>query len=309
MNKCYGYIRVSTKDQEDNGVSLKAQQDTLHQWFTREKPKNDWDGDFRVFIDGGVSAFKKNLPKRPQGNALIATAQPGDTVVFTKLDRAFRSVADGNITLEWFKKKSIRIVFLDLGNGQPVDAATIPGFLQINGMLQLAQLESMMKSERTKATHKYLYEQRGWVTQPLPGHEVYNVGRIRKQRHDPDQIENAKKFLACLWTKGVDAAGEMIKNKEVQFWKKRKGKFMPCFDVSKYQIIRQVVCRICERSLMILYYTKLLAPFARQHGIDPAALMNPAKGLVRSPVTNDWYKADTRFAKWEEHYDLSGTTP
>jgi len=55
------------------------------------------------------------LADRPEGQRLLATLQPGDTVITAKLDRAFRSAADALGTLEQLKEDKIGLHMIDLG--------------------------------------------------------------------------------------------------------------------------------------------------------------------------------------------------
>jgi putative DNA-invertase from lambdoid prophage Rac len=84
----YGYARVSTVMQVDEGESLDVQQRTISGYALMHGMKLD-----RVFVERGVSGSKP-LFERPQGGALLAAIKPGDVVITPKLDRMFRSALD-----------------------------------------------------------------------------------------------------------------------------------------------------------------------------------------------------------------------
>jgi hypothetical protein len=55
------------------------------------------------------------LAKRPQGARLLAALRPGDVIVWSRMDRCFRSAFDALATIEGFKKRKISLWLLDLG--------------------------------------------------------------------------------------------------------------------------------------------------------------------------------------------------
>src|SRR5260221_14731401 len=66
------------------------------------------------FVEAGVSGSVP-LADRPEGQRMLTTLQPGDTVITAKLDRAFRSAADALGTLEHLKEDRIGLHMIDLG--------------------------------------------------------------------------------------------------------------------------------------------------------------------------------------------------
>lgn len=105
----YGYIRVSTIMQAEEGESLDVQQRKLEGWAMMEG-----EGLKKVFVERGVSGSKP-LGMRAEGAKLLEALKPGDTVVAAKLDRAFRNAYDALGILKDFKKEGIKLVLLDLG--------------------------------------------------------------------------------------------------------------------------------------------------------------------------------------------------
>jgi len=147
MPKVYGYTRVSHIDSFDRGLSLGTQEDTIRAYFEQRikpnEPDMEWGG---VFCDPVVSAYRKQLVKRPQGANLNHVLKKGDVVVFARLDRAFRSMLDFCLTSKSWDEKGVRFVFCDQG----WDTSTATGRLLISNLAAFAEFQSAMISERTK---------------------------------------------------------------------------------------------------------------------------------------------------------------
>ena len=105
----YGYARVSTERQADEGVSLEEQirrieGRALEQgWLIAE-----------TFIERGISGSVP-LGDRPEGARLVAALQAGDVVIAAKLDRMFRSAWDALNVIRDFQRRRISLWPLDLG--------------------------------------------------------------------------------------------------------------------------------------------------------------------------------------------------
>lgn len=106
----YGYCRVSTIDQADNGNSLDVQKSRIEA-EAQAKALKSFDG---FFIDKGISGGKP-LSERPSGKKLLEALKEGDAVIALKLDRMFRSAGDAVQQLEEFKKRKIKLFLLDMG--------------------------------------------------------------------------------------------------------------------------------------------------------------------------------------------------
>ena len=106
---CYGYARVSTVQQADEGESLDVQQRQLAGYAQMHGLAID-----KVFVERGVSGSKP-LGDRPQGSALLAVLQPGDVVLTARLDRMFRSALDALDVLGRLKQAGVSLHMIDLG--------------------------------------------------------------------------------------------------------------------------------------------------------------------------------------------------
>lgn len=67
-----------------------------------------------ILIERGVSG-KLAFVDRPEGSKLLASVQPGDVIVATKMNRAFRNARVALETLEELKTKGVGLIFMDLG--------------------------------------------------------------------------------------------------------------------------------------------------------------------------------------------------
>lgn len=105
----YGYCRVSTGRQADEGNSLEVQQNVIRGFaMTLGAEVTEF------FVEGGVSGAKP-VATRPEGSRLFAKLQAGDTIIASKLDRMFRSAVDALNTVEQLKKRGIKLCLYDLG--------------------------------------------------------------------------------------------------------------------------------------------------------------------------------------------------
>ena len=107
--RCYGYARVSTIHQADEGQSLDVQQRVIAGYAQMHGLAI-----VKVFVERGVSGSRP-LGDRPQGAALLAALKPGDIVITPKLDRMFRSALDALDVLGKLQKASVSLHMIDLG--------------------------------------------------------------------------------------------------------------------------------------------------------------------------------------------------
>jgi DNA invertase Pin-like site-specific DNA recombinase len=105
----YGYCRVSTNQQANEGESLEVQRRHLEGWVHMHGKQLD-----EVFVERGVSGSVP-VAERPEGGRLWAQLQRGDTLIAAKLDRLFRSALDALQVVEQLKAKGVSLILLDLG--------------------------------------------------------------------------------------------------------------------------------------------------------------------------------------------------
>lgn len=104
----FGYMRVSTLRQAEDGLSLEVQEQQIKAYSKLNNLTVD------VWLrDRGVSGSTELL-KRENGLQLME-AQSGDVIIASKLDRMFRSAKNALNFLEEAKNRGISLHFIDLG--------------------------------------------------------------------------------------------------------------------------------------------------------------------------------------------------
>lgn len=105
----YGYVRVSTKQQADDGLSLDTQQRQIEGYAMMHGLEID-----EIFKERAVSGWKP-FDTRPQGRRLAACLTKGDIIICSKLDRLFRSARDALTVSDELKQRGVSLHLLDLG--------------------------------------------------------------------------------------------------------------------------------------------------------------------------------------------------
>ncbi|MGC2200824.1 MAG: recombinase family protein, partial [Stellaceae bacterium] len=105
----YGYVRVSTDRQADDGESLGTQQRIIEGYAMMNGLTLD-----SVFIERKVSGSKP-LGERPEGARLLAALRAEDVVITPKLDRMFRSALNALDVLGQIKERGVALHIIDLG--------------------------------------------------------------------------------------------------------------------------------------------------------------------------------------------------
>jgi putative DNA-invertase from lambdoid prophage Rac len=135
----YGYCRVSTDKQATDGESLPVQRRQLDGYAMQHGITID-----HVFVERAVSGSKP-IGERKEGAKLMAALQPGDAVLVTKLDRAFRSASDALAVFDDLKARKVSLHLLDLG-----------GDVTGNGVSQLVFqiMSAIAQFERTRTRER-----------------------------------------------------------------------------------------------------------------------------------------------------------
>ena len=134
------YIRVSGEEQKIKGLSLEAQQERLEA-YARER---GW-VIAGVYIDAAKTA-RKNMHKRAEFQRMIEAVKRDevDLLLFCRLDRWFRSVADYYKVMEILEAHNCNWVTSD----EEYNTSTANGRLYINVKLSIAQNEADIDGER-----------------------------------------------------------------------------------------------------------------------------------------------------------------
>ena len=160
------YKRVSKKEQAIKGFSLKAQDEALDKYI--EDNNYILVGDY---ADEGISASTLN---RPDLQRLLDDVRAGkiDLIIFTKLDRWFRSVAHYYKIQEILEEHRVpwRTILEDY------NTETSDGKFKVNIMLSVAQQELDRTSERIKVVFESKIKNKQPVTNALP--YGYKIGIV-----------------------------------------------------------------------------------------------------------------------------------
>jgi putative DNA-invertase from lambdoid prophage Rac len=105
----YGYCRVSTMKQANEGESLDVQRRQIEGYAHMHALTLAG-----VLVEEGVSGSVP-VEDRPVGGQLFAKLQRGDIVIAAKLDRLFRSALDALKVGESLKTRGVKLHLLDLG--------------------------------------------------------------------------------------------------------------------------------------------------------------------------------------------------
>jgi len=161
-NLAIGYARVSTWEQAAEGFSLGAQRGVI-ETYCRLKGLALTE----IVEDPGVSASRP-LAQRPGGSRLMALVESGKIghVVFARLDRGFRDVADCLSTIETWRKREITVHFCDLG-GSSLDTESPHGRFLLCVLAAVSEMERNLIAERTKNVLSFK-RQNGQIYGPEP---------------------------------------------------------------------------------------------------------------------------------------------
>lgn len=134
------YIRVSGEEQKIKGLSLEAQQERLEA-YARER---GW-VIVGIYIDAAKTA-RKNIHKRTEFQRMMEAVKRDevDILLFARLDRWFRSVADYYKVMEILQAHNCDWKTTD----EEYDTTTANGRLYINVKLSIAQNEADIDGER-----------------------------------------------------------------------------------------------------------------------------------------------------------------
>jgi putative DNA-invertase from lambdoid prophage Rac len=105
----YGYCRVSTARQANEGESLDVQRRQVEGYALMHGLVLD-----EVVVEEGVSGSVP-VAERPAAGALFAKLMRGDVVIAPKLDRLFRSALDALQVVAELKARGVALHLLDLG--------------------------------------------------------------------------------------------------------------------------------------------------------------------------------------------------
>jgi len=141
MPVVYAYGRASTSKQT---LTESHQRGVCEEYIKRTLLPEGWV--FGGWLYDAATSGSKPMFEREEGRKLWALVQPGDKIVWAKLDRAFRSVIDAAQTMHLLQHKDVSFNSLDLG----LDTSTPIGRCVFTILTAFAELELEFIKQRTR---------------------------------------------------------------------------------------------------------------------------------------------------------------
>jgi len=142
--KAIGYVRVSTQNQVDDGISLEAQEAKIKAWAEL----NNADA-VEIFIDAGISGKRAN--NRPGLQAALSAIGKGDALIVYSLSRLARSTKDTIQIADKLDKQGADLVSMS----EKIDTTTAAGKMVFRMLAVLSEFERDQVSERTRFAMAY----------------------------------------------------------------------------------------------------------------------------------------------------------
>jgi DNA invertase Pin-like site-specific DNA recombinase len=185
MEKVYGYARVSTRGQAEEGVSLEAQESRIRAYALAK----GWDLT-DVLVERAKSG--KNT-RRPMLERLRGGVRAGEvsTVIVLRLDRISRSVRDLLDLLDEFDRKKVTFVSIN----ESLDTGTSMGRFVYTLLGAVAELERSTIADRTVLALKHK-RQKGEVYSRVPFGWKQEGERLEQVPSEQRALAAARKMRA-----------------------------------------------------------------------------------------------------------------
>ena len=201
------YIRVSKQEQKLDGLSLMAQEMKLQEFAAANGLKIvEW------YRDEGVSG-RKRIKKRPELQRMLTDAQERkfERIIFIKLDRYFRSVAEYHECQKLLDDVDVTWTATE----EKYDLTSANGRAFVNMKLTIAELEADTTGERIKIVNDYKMKKKEPLTGAMP--QGYMI--VSKQGHkqivkDESKAQIVEDFFETLkQTHSIRKTGILINEK------------------------------------------------------------------------------------------------
>lgn len=173
------YIRVSTEEQKLHGLSLDAQRMKLEEYAETHNLIV-----CGVYLDEGISG-RKPIKKRPALQNMLQDAQRDmfDLIIFIKLDRYFRSVAEYHECQKILDAHGVQWIATE----EKYDLTTANGRAFINMKLTIAELEADQTGERIRLVNEYKVKEGYALSGAVPfGFKLERVNGHSRIVKDPE---------------------------------------------------------------------------------------------------------------------------
>jgi DNA invertase Pin-like site-specific DNA recombinase len=206
MANAYGYLRVSTEGQAQEGVSLEAQESRIKAWC--ELNGYVLAG---LHIDAGLSGKNMN---RPGLQKALSECRHGDAFIVYSLSRLTRSTKDALQISEQLEKSGVDLISLN----EHIDTTTPFGKAFYRIIAALNELERDQLSERTKEALAYKKAQGERLGAPKYGYQVIDGQLV--------EVESEQEIIAAIhsYRDGGLSLRTIVKRLKEQGYKSRTGK-------------------------------------------------------------------------------------
>lgn len=182
------YIRVSHKEQVTHGLSLFAQKKHLKDYAKAHNLKV-----VNTYVDEGISG-RKPVRLRPALQEMLSDAQENkfDLILFIKIDRYFRSVAEYHECQKILDKHNVKWNAIN----EDYDITTASGRAFVNMKLTVAEMEADQTGERIRDVNDYKVKQGQMITGAYPfGFKIEKRDGRSYLIHDPDTEHIVKDMI------------------------------------------------------------------------------------------------------------------
>jgi site-specific DNA recombinase len=164
--KAFGYSRVSTTDQQNEGVSLTNQQERINAWAAANG--HDLAGMFVEARSGGRADNRPELKR-----AMAAACRDGGILVVYSLSRFSRSVRDTLALADQLEKSGANLASLS----ESLDTSTPVGRMFFQLMSVLSEFERNQLRQRTTSAMSHLRHHNKRISYKIPlGYDLARDG-------------------------------------------------------------------------------------------------------------------------------------
>ena len=198
MKKAALYVRVSTQEQRLHGMSVDTQITALEAYCKANNLTV-----YKIYNDAGISA-RKAYKRRPALLEMLKDCQDKqiDIVLFTRLDRFFRSVPDYYACVAHMNGVPWKAVLEDY------ETETPDGVFKVNIMLSVAQSEADKTSARLKDTFAYKRARGDYIGKAPTGYLVRGRDLIKDPEKQVAISVMFKTYLSTFSSKKALEAGD-----------------------------------------------------------------------------------------------------
>lgn len=274
------YIRVSHEEQVLHGYSLDAQREALIEYAE----KHDMEV-VDIYVDEGKSA-RKELKKRTEIFRLIEDVEKGDkgieTILFIKIDRWFRNVADYHYVQRILEKHDVTWKAIQ----EDYDTTTSDGRMKVNIMITVAENEADRTSERIKFVNESKIK-KGQVifgAKSLPiGLTIKIVDGVKRVVIDPETAPIVLEYIKHFKTHNSKHLAVLHCNQKFDV-KYNYDMYGHIFKNTMYYGKYRDVDNYCEALITQAEFEELQELGKRQIKVSPVKRIYLFAGLIRCPL-------------------------